>query len=47
MTGRTRSRWLLGGMLMFGALVAAAIVAFGAAVALLKDRVAQALGPTS
>ena len=47
MTGWTRSRWLLGGILMLGALVAAAVVAFGAAVGLLKGRVAQALGPTS
>jgi hypothetical protein len=43
----TRRRWLIGAGLALAALAAAAIVAFGAAVALLKGRVAQALGPTS
>ncbi len=47
MTPATRRRWLLGVVLALGGLAVAAIVAFGAAVAMLKGRVAQALGPTS
>jgi uncharacterized protein DUF748 len=46
MSPATRRRWLLGVVLSLGALAVAAIVAFGAAVALLKGRVARAL-PTS
>ncbi|HTO69079.1 MAG TPA: DUF748 domain-containing protein [Myxococcota bacterium] len=46
MTSAKRRRWLLGAIVALGALAVAAIVAFGAAVAMLKDRVAQAL-PTS
>lgn len=47
MNPATRKRWLIGGVLALGALAVAAIVAFGAAVAMLKGHVAQALGPTS
>jgi hypothetical protein len=43
----TRRRWLRGAVVAFAVLIVAGAVAFRAAVSLLKDRVAEALGPTS
>jgi len=47
MTVGTRGRWLIGAGAAFAALVAAGLLAFGAAVSALKGKVAVALGPTS
>lgn len=44
---RTRRHWLRGALLALAALALAAVVAFAAAVSLLKGRVAEALGPSS
>jgi hypothetical protein len=43
----TRRRWLRGPLLALAALAVAGAVAFRAAVSMLKDRVAEVLGPTS
>lgn len=47
MKPEARKRWLIGGTAILAGLTAAVIVAFGVAVSVLKERVVQALGPTS